>query len=315
MEYDPAPSQWTEDQWNLVQQTVREEARKVRVAASFLPRNGPWPSETDSVPRQDFVDNQGNPIAIGGVPPNRLAVNDRITRPLTTISVNVQIRNSQMAQPDLSSAISMFQRAANIIGRIEDGLIFQGQNTANPFNNDQFTDPNLPVARLPDVFHVSGGEVWRGLLNAADVLGSGRQEFDGRLNPDGTLRFYTPDAFVRDITRMISILEGGGYLAPFALILGTSLFELAHTPTNALVMPTSRIEPILNGPLLRSSTIQPFEGVLMSLPGDPVDLVLASDISVKFVQVTMEPRHVYRVSQRFTLRIKQPGALRAIGPQ
>ncbi len=46
----------------------------------------------------------------------------------------------------------------------------------------------------------------------------------------------------------------------------------------------------------------------MSMAGDPVDLVLASDISVKPIQVTMEPRHVYRVSQRFTLRIKQPGS-------
>ena len=33
--------QWTEEQWNLVQQTVRDEARKVRIAASFLRVHGP----------------------------------------------------------------------------------------------------------------------------------------------------------------------------------------------------------------------------------------------------------------------------------
>lgn len=306
MEHENSPIQWTEDQWNLVQQTVRDEASRVRVAASFLPRNGPWPSETDSVPTQAFHDTQPFPLGLPGGPNARLAVDDRTTRPLTTISVNVQIRNSQMAQPDLSSALSMFRRAANIIGRIEDGLIFQGQNSA-PFNNGQF--PNLP-----NVFQISGGAIWRGLINAATLLGSGRQAFDGSRDQNGTL-VYSPDAFVRDITRMISRLEEGGYLGPFVLVLGTNLFELAHTPTNSLVMPTDRIKPILNGPLLRSSTIQPLEGVLMSLAGDPVDLVLASDISVKPIQVTMEPRHVYRVSQRFTLRIKQPRALLAIGPE
>ncbi len=56
MEQENFPGQWTEDQWSLVQQTVRDEARKVRVAGSFLPRNGPWPSETDSVPTQELND-------------------------------------------------------------------------------------------------------------------------------------------------------------------------------------------------------------------------------------------------------------------
>ena len=302
MEQENSPGQWTEDQWNLVQQTVREEASRVRVAASFLPRHGPWPSETESVPTQDFFDDQPNPLP--GGPPNRLAVDDRTTRPLTTISVNVQIRNSQMAQPDLSSALSMFRRAANIIGRIEDGLIFQGQKS---FNIAQF------APHLPNVFSISGGAQWRGLLTTASLQGGGLQRFDAFYDPNGRL-LYSPDEFVRDITRGISTLEGGGYLGPFALVLGNDLFELAHTPTNSLVMPADRIKPILNGPLLRSSTIRPLFGILMSMAGDPVDLVLASDISVKPIQVTIEPRHVYRVSQRFTLRIKQPGALLAIGP-
>jgi len=212
-----------------------------------------------------------------------------------------------MAQPDLSSALSMFRRAANIIGRIEDGLIFQGQRTVNPFNNAQF--PNLP-----NVFQVSGGTIWRGLLNTATILGSPPVSFPGAYNLlDGSLA-YSPETFVRDITRGISQLEEGGYLGPFSLVLSNELFELAHTPTDSLVMPSDRIKPFLNGPLLRSSMIRPWFGILMSMAGDPVDLVLASDISVKPIQVTMEPRHVYRVSERFTLRIKQPEALLAIGP-
>ena len=79
-------------------------------------------------------------------------------------------------------------------------------------------------------------------------------------------------------------------------------------------MPADRIKPLLDGPLLRTSTIDPNRGVLISLASDLVDLVVASDISVQFIQVTMEPRYVYRVSQRFTVRVKQPEAIVALRP-
>ena len=55
MEYNEPQVQWTEEQWNLVQQTVRDEARKVRVAASFLPLHGPLPPDAESVPLQEVA--------------------------------------------------------------------------------------------------------------------------------------------------------------------------------------------------------------------------------------------------------------------
>ena len=61
--------------------------------------------------------------------------------------------------------------------------------------------------------------------------------------------------------------------------------------------------------------MDPSHGVLISLSGDLVDLVVASDISVQLLQVTMEPRYVYRVSQRFTVRVKQPEAIVSLAPR
>jgi len=113
----------------------------------------------------------------------------------------------------------------------------------------------------------------------------------------------------------ITRLEARGHLGPFALVLGSDLFTTAYTPTPALVMPADRIIPHLaGGSLLRSSTINRREGVLVSLAGELVDLVVASDISAKFIQITVEPRYIFRVSQRFTLRVKERNSLMALVP-
>jgi uncharacterized linocin/CFP29 family protein len=74
--------------------------------------------------------------------------------------------------------------------------------------------------------------------------------------------------------------------------------------------PSDRITPFLNGgPLLRSSVVDANQGVVVALAGDPVDLVVATDMSVNFLQISTEPRFVFRVHERIALRIKQQGAV------
>ena len=298
MEQGNYPIQWTEDQWNLVQQTVREEARKVRVAASFLPIHGPLSSETEAVPLQTLNNNDPLTRQSRGEPANRLFVDSRSTRPLTTIAVNVYLTTAQASDQNLLAALGMFQRAGLIIARIQDQMVFRGQKTT--IRPAQFRP-------MPPVFTITGGERWNGLAEAV------RRITPPHVTPiTGSRSDKTGNWLVRQVSNMITNLERDGYLAPFALVLGPDLFDLAHSPTDSLVMPADRIKPLLNGPLLRSSTLLDMEAIMVSLAADNVDLVLANDISVKFLQATMETRHVYRVSQRFTLRIKQPQALWAL---
>jgi uncharacterized linocin/CFP29 family protein len=51
------------------------------------------------------------------------------------------------------------------------------------------------------------------------------------------------------------------------------------------------------------------------LAGSPIDLVVASDVHVSYVQLTLEPRYVLRVSERFVLRMKQPDAACHLQPK
>jgi uncharacterized linocin/CFP29 family protein len=286
---------WTEAQWARVQEAVRDEARKQRVAASFLKWEGPLPADLQTTKLLTL--NVRRP-AVG---PRRLEVRDFTTRRLTSLSVNVALRGAQVAEPDLSSALVAFRRAAGLIARAEDQLVFQGQPGVGPW-----------VFAPARVVNATGGARFRGLLGAA--LFNNVPVRLG-LSPN-------PAQLVAATSRALSTLERQGHLGPFAMILGTRLFDLAHTPTfPSLVLPADRIKPLLDGPLLRSSTLNWFLGnfdlsfgLVVSLAAELVDLVVASEIGVRLQQVTAaaSPRHMFRVSQRFSLRVKQPTAVVAL---
>ena len=63
------------------------------------------------------------------------------------------------------------------------------------------------------------------------------------------------------------------------------------------------------GPLLRSSTLDRFTGVVVALGGAPLELVVASDMSVQFLQISSEPSFMFRVSEKIALRIREPEAI------
>ena len=46
---------WTDEQWARVNQVIQEEAKRARVAATFLPLYGPLSADSDYVRRQEFT--------------------------------------------------------------------------------------------------------------------------------------------------------------------------------------------------------------------------------------------------------------------
>ncbi|MFM7641427.1 MAG: encapsulin [Cyanobium sp.] len=117
---------------------------------------------------------------------------------------------------------------------------------------------------------------------------------------------------VSSISEAIGRLESHGHYGPFAVVLGQSLFQALQTPnSSSLVLPQDRVIPFLGsgGSLLRSTTLPDKQGVIVALGGDPVELVVAKDISVDFLQVTQDPSFVFRLHEKLVLRIKTPGAI------
>jgi uncharacterized linocin/CFP29 family protein len=271
---------WSDEQWDRVKRAIQEEANRARVAATFLQLFGPLPASADFVRKEEIkID-------------DRITIADTDTIKLPTLQVKVFLRGAQMADPELTSALAMFKRAANLLARLEDALIFNGQ-------------PNVskPPAGGPAIWEVLGGQPSSGLL-AAGAPGVVVPADDG-------------EKLVRAVSKAIGDLEGNGQFGPFAVALGQELFLAAQTPNDkSLVLPQDRIIPFLggSGSLVRSSTLPPDNGVVVALGGAPVELVIATDVSLNFLQVTPDPMFVFRVYEKMVLRIKEPDAIVALVP-
>lgn len=288
------PLTLSEGQWNTVMQTVHDEALHARVAASFLPLFGPLDGDVQTVPRnllEYSPDGSGDPH--GGP---EMWVLDYDNMRLVTLSVNVYVKNAQLADPELTSALIMFRRAAEIIARVEDSIIFTGQEGVGQGPNGG------GIAEPWKVYKVSGGEASGGLLR----FGEGN-EVPVEPPSEG---YDLGQRVFNALVLAIQNIEGAGHHGPFACVLGDNLFTAINTPMpNSMVLPRDGILPFLDAPLLRSSAMPPDEGILVSLRGAPVEIVVPSDITVRHVTTTPDARHVFRVQQKFVLRVKEPGAV------
>jgi uncharacterized linocin/CFP29 family protein len=355
--------QWTDDQWNRVRQVVYEEARKARVAGNVLPLYGPLDPDATYVSKELLTYDKAPSEALTS---KRISVNNQETWPLLTLQIEVFLRGAQVADPELSSALAAFRRAANILARLEDTIIFNGRPPdvqveavrtqrekdleeekqarerteqthqqkvarATAPRDKEIADGELKQGRadlekltqdnkkaresqkgglagekllaLPTVWRVTGAERMDGLLDETEPAMSQL--------PGGQGTQSLGDRLVGDIAGAIGELEAAGHLGPFACVLDQEFFKAVQTPNRgSLVLPQDRILPFLGGgPLLRTSTLPDYTGLVIASAGAPIDLVVATDISVSFLQVTLEPRFVFRVYEKIALRIKEKGAV------
>jgi uncharacterized linocin/CFP29 family protein len=308
---------WTDEQWARVNQVIQEEAKRARVAATFLPLYGPLDADADFVRRQEIsyppVDDglakyaaapsssgaQAQTVTPGpSLEPQRLSIDDRDTMRLATLQVIVPIRNAQMADPELASALALFRRAANVIARLEDAVVFRGLTSSSA--------PPAGLSGLPRIWQITGALQARGIW----LEGSP----DGSISIDRTPEEGRGQRLVGAISQAIGQLEQRGQFGPFAAVLGQQLFLAAQTPDpQSLVLPQDRIIPFLGGgPLLRSSTLDErdgYTGVVVALGGAPLELVVASDISLQFLQVSADPAFLFRLSEKIALRIRESDAI------
>jgi uncharacterized linocin/CFP29 family protein len=291
---------WTDEQWARLNQVIQEEATRARVAATLLPLIGPLPADTDFV-RAEII------------PANApLRINDRNTIQLATLQVRVEVRGAQMADPEMVSVLALFRRAANVLARLEDAVVFRG---LAPAEGTTGIVPHGGVAGLPLIWEIHGGQETPGLWGPPPPAPWPWGQPFPAPQPWQFVEVATKgEDLVRAVSQAIGELEGHGHFGPFAAVLGNGLFLVAQTPDpGSLVLPQDRISPFLGGSsLLRSSTLDAyngFSGVVVALGGMPVELVVASDLACQFLQVTQLPTFVFRVREKIALRIKEADAI------
>jgi uncharacterized linocin/CFP29 family protein len=293
---------WTDEQWARANQVIQEEANRARVAATFLPLIGPLPGGTDFV-RRERIQYRPLPAALQP-PPARIAIEDRNIWQLATLQVPVRLRGAQMADPESTSALTVLRRAANVVARLEDAVVFRGL-IPDPTNPERFRPPRSAISGLQPVYRIGGGEREEGLWERG-----GRRWVHVRRSPPRGRGGHLVGA----VSEAIGLLERGGHFGPFAVVLDQGLFRIAQTPDlSGSVLPQDRIIPFLGGgSLFRSSTLDRrymFTGLVLALGAAPFELVVATDMSLQFLQVTSEPEFLFRVRERIVLRIKETRAI------
>lgn len=295
---------WTEAQWNRVNSAITEEFTKGSVAGACLPCYGPLGASMETVSKQTF-----------GYTAPTISIADNVTTSFWTIRTFVHLNSQQVADENLSSALFAFRRAANILAQAEDSLVFVGNRGSNPPPGAMAAipmgQPWKPPAAQRGVIANTDPFFSRGLLTVRD---DNSKHFTVARQARGA---GLPDDFgenlVAEISRAIGALEGAGYPGPFACVLGQTAFVEAHRPSiSSLVLPADRITPMLGGPLLRSSKLPNRYGVVASSCGEALDIVVATPPKAQFLNVNDDAKYVFRVYERFVLRIKDPDAVVSI---
>jgi len=287
---------WSEEHLHRIEAVVSEEAQRARVGAQILGLAGPVDAATTAIPRYSLTP-RANALPSPPFARQRLEVCSDPDLYFTRIAVNVHLRMQEAAEPSLQAALTMFRRAANYIARIEDALIFNGRPGPN-------AAPGFGVGAIPDVYTISGEGVAEGIIPL--VTPAGDRSYIRIPVAAGT---PVGEMIVTAVNESITQLDEAGQLGPYACALAPDLFEAICTPNGNLVMPRDRILPLLQGPLVRASTICRGHGVVVALSANPVELVVGSDIGVRFLQTNEQPRLVFQVYERVAVRIKESAAI------
>jgi len=279
---------WKQEIWDRIDKAVHDEAAQTKVAAKFIPLR-PYPDATN--------------VAADTINPETMTVDEGAVTPFIEISVEFALTEKQVAaEQDLHTAVTLATRAANLLSQGEDLLIFQGEDArANPLF--------APKGKV----QILSGAAGNGLLKSAGENKIVVQPIDGPSAKFGENTFAAvADGYAK--------LQGKAQNGPYALVLQTTPYADTYAPlANTLVTPADRIKPLVTAgfygtgtlPVLQAdggATGQSFTGVLVSLGGNAMDLVIGMDVTTAFV-VKSPGQYHFRVFERFALRPKDTRAI------
>ena len=307
---------WSREVWDRIDHAVQTEVKRTRIGARFLPVRF-VPPKTTSVPSDSYSKR-------GGI----FSVDEGATTRVNEYYVEFELTPQQVDQEEgdyrelgHSTAVTLATKAANTLAQAEDLIIFQGQNG--------ITDGALFVNNL--VQRLGGNQpADTGLLNfpiGGDEPGAGPLTPGGvpqistvtivPLDPAVPGVIYGPNTFTA-VAKAYSKLQAVGHYGPYALVLETIPYADTFAPLPAtLTLTADRIRPLVTDGYFGTGTmppnpsppVAPYFGVLLSLGGNTMDLVMGVEPVTAFQQEDTTGNFRFRVVHRFALRVKDPTAI------
>jgi hypothetical protein len=299
--HDKIP-QWTADIWTAIDKAVADEHKLTAIAAQFLTPPVPDSTMNGTVPADTVL--AGN----DGV----LSVDESETRSIVEIAVRFKVRQTQVDnEAQMKTAESLAIRAANLLAKGEDLLIFQGLAAlADPLfksNSVVLISPNpTNQSNRVDSFLFSDNKEQTITVRPAEV------------NADPNLSIYGENTYAA-VAQGYATLQENHY-GRQALVLPTTIYADTYaTRTTTLDIPAitaDRIKGLIGDLVYGSSTLPPLsptspaKGVLLALDGNTMDLVVQMGPTVEVVtQDADRGDYVFKVSARFAMRLKDRNAV------
>jgi uncharacterized linocin/CFP29 family protein len=212
------------------------------------------------------------------IDPGTLTIDESAVVPLVELTVDFSLTRQQVEQEaELGTAATLAGRAAALLTQAEDFVVLRG-------------DSALKAGLLGGT--VSGrGPAGAGLIDAGveTVAANGGGTFEA-------------------VAKAFSKLQASSHTGPYGLLLDADNYAAAfEVPKGEIVPSAERLRGLVQA-LYGTAAMPDGQGVLVSVGGDTVDLVIGSDPNVAFLGLDADDRFGFRVVERFVLRVKDPTA-------
>lgn len=265
------------EEWEALNQTVTQVARRQLVGRRFLPLFGPMGSgvqivQVDRTPSWDWAQ-----VTMHGETEDEVAV-ERLYQRVPVLSKDFVVDWRDLEQARTGAARldwSQAAAAASFVALAEDHVVFHG----------------IADQKLDGLLTVEGRHI---------------------LSSDG---WEEPGSGFADVARAVSLLTSAGFMPPFTVAAGVTIYALWHRLYgNSGVLEVEQIQRLVGGGVF-SSALVPDDTVVVVAPGpENMDLAVGLDLSAAFVEST-KMNHIFRVLETVSLRIKRTSAICQIWQQ
>ena len=271
---------WTDNIWGVIKDAVKDESQRVKISQKVIP----------VIPMEGAVN----------VPTDNIVViNNVLTVPQGTSDTFIETIYPFNLDfpPQVSTLMTAARWAANSLAIAQDQIVFRG----------------LGAFQAGEV-RINLRNQWNGLLNVDPDAGqpvvvapipaiAGQQQGPAR---------YGRNTLI-GVVHAIADLQQRGHFGPYALILPSVVYADTFVPEdNTSILYADRIKPLVEKGFFGTGALQPAEGILISLGGDTMDLPVSVDTSLEVLPKNADGQNVFRVVNKFTVRIKDERAVRRL---
>lgn len=286
MNMEKMPLPWCREIWNRIGKAIHDEMIRVEITPKFLPLHGPL-SEALTVPADPIGrDSQG-----------KLFTDEALVTPLCEIWSEIALTPQQVRdEAELMKARTLVIRAANFVARGQDALIFNGDMAEK-------THPLFLDGRV----RKRSGPIGGGLLNTPVA----ENQIIRRGDLPASASNVEEQLFAA-LTEGYARLQNAGHYGPYSLILNTETYAAAYSPIpNSFIFEADRLKPLVGEGLFTTGTLPPvpFAGLLVSLGGATMDLVVGKESHLSYLQEDDDGKYRFRVWRRFAFRFHDPTAV------